>query len=55
MDSTVDPLAPENRLIFADVPRSGACPPLDARYALVSKGELNVTLKRDTTSNVVTR
>ena len=40
MDPTVDPLAPENKLIFATGPLTGTPVPCGARYMVVTKGAL---------------
>ena len=48
MDPTVDPLAPENVLIFATGPLTGTCAPCGSRYMVVTKGALTNCI---TTSN----
>ena len=48
MDPRVEPLAPENRLIFATGPLTGTSASCGARYMVVTKGALNDTI---TTSN----
>jgi aldehyde:ferredoxin oxidoreductase len=48
MDPRVDPLAPENRLIFATGPLTGTPTPCGARYMVVTKGALTNAI---TTSN----
>ncbi len=48
MDPTVDPLSPENKLIFATGPLTGTPVPCGARYMVVTKGALTNAI---TTSN----
>ncbi|MEE3369573.1 MAG: aldehyde ferredoxin oxidoreductase family protein [Planctomycetota bacterium] len=48
MDPTVDPLSPENVLIFATGPLTGTCAPCGSRYMVVTKGALTDCI---TTSN----
>ena len=48
MDPTVDPLSPENKLIFATGPLTGTPAPCGARYMVVTKGALTGAI---TTSN----
>jgi len=48
MDPTVDPLSPENKLIFATGPLTGTPVPCGARYMVVTKGALTDAI---TTSN----
>ncbi|MCR9120383.1 MAG: aldehyde ferredoxin oxidoreductase, partial [bacterium] len=48
MDPTVDPLSPENMLIFATGPLTGTPVPCGARYMVVTKGALTNAI---TTSN----
>ena len=48
LDPTVDPLAPENKLIFATGPLTGTPAPCGARYMVVTKGALTGAI---TTSN----
>ena len=48
MDPTVDPLSPENVLIFATGPLTGTCAPCGSRYMVVTKGALTNCI---TTSN----
>jgi len=48
MDPTVDPLSPENKLIFATGPLTGTPAPCGARYMVVTKGALTDAI---TTSN----
>lgn len=48
MDPTIDPLSPENRLIFATGPLTGTPVPCGARYMVVTKGALTGAI---TTSN----
>ena len=48
MDPATDPLAPDNRLIFATGPLTGTPVPCGARYMVVTKGALTNTI---TTSN----
>jgi len=48
MDPTVDPLSPENKLIFATGPLTGTPVPCGARYMVVTKGVLTGAI---TTSN----
>lgn len=48
MDPAVDPLSPENVLIFATGPLTGTCAPCGARYMVVTKGALTNAI---TTSN----
>ena len=48
MDPTVDPLAPENKMIFATGPLTGTPAPCGARYMVVTKGALTNAI---TTSN----
>jgi aldehyde:ferredoxin oxidoreductase len=48
MDPTVDPLSPENKLIFATGPLTGTPVPTGARYMVVTKGALTNAI---TTSN----
>src|SRR5262245_64714629 len=48
LDPTVDPLAPENKLIFATGPLTGTPAPCGARYMVVTKGALTNAI---TTSN----
>ncbi|MEK6239291.1 MAG: aldehyde ferredoxin oxidoreductase family protein, partial [Planctomycetales bacterium] len=48
MDPTVDPLSPENNLIFATGPLTGTPTPCGARYMVVTKGALTGAV---TTSN----
>ena len=48
MDPTVDPLSPENKLIFATGPLTGTPVPCGARYMVVTKGALTGAI---TTSN----
>jgi aldehyde:ferredoxin oxidoreductase len=40
MDPRTDPLAPENKLIFATGPLTGTPAPCGARYMVVTKGAL---------------
>ncbi|MFT5527190.1 MAG: aldehyde:ferredoxin oxidoreductase, partial [Pirellulaceae bacterium] len=48
LDPTVDPLSPENKLIFATGPLTGTPVPCGARYMVVTKGALTNAI---TTSN----
>lgn len=48
MDPTIDPLSPENKLIFATGPLTGTPAPCGARYMVVTKGALTGAI---TTSN----
>ena len=48
MDPAVDPLSPENKLIFATGPLTGTPAPCGARYMVVTKGALTGAI---TTSN----
>src|SRR3954470_17533157 len=48
MDPRVDPLSPENKLIFATGPLTGTPTPCGARYMVVTKGALTNAI---TTSN----
>ncbi len=48
LDATIDPLAPENKLIFATGPLTGTPAPCGARYMVVTKGALTNAI---TTSN----
>ena len=48
LDPTVDPLAPDNKLIFATGPLTGTPTPCGARYMVVTKGALTNAI---TTSN----
>ena len=48
VDPTVDPLAPENKLIFATGPLTGTPVPCGARYMVITKGALTNAI---TTSN----
>jgi aldehyde:ferredoxin oxidoreductase len=48
VDPRVDPLAPENKLIFASGPLTGTNASCGARYMVITKGALNDTI---TTSN----
>ena len=48
LDPTVDPLSPENKLIFATGPLTGTPAPCGARYMVVTKGALTHAI---TTSN----
>ncbi|MBM4000490.1 MAG: aldehyde ferredoxin oxidoreductase family protein [Planctomycetes bacterium] len=48
LDPTVDPLSPENKLIFATGPLTGTSVPSSARYMVVTKGALTNAI---TTSN----
>ena len=48
MDPTVDPLSPENKIIFATGPLTGTCAPCGSRYMVVTKGALTDAI---TTSN----
>ena len=48
LDPTVDPLAPENKMIFATGPLTGTPAPCGARYMVVTKGALTGAI---TTSN----
>ena len=48
MDPTVDPLSPDNKLIFATGPLTGTPVPCGARYMVVTKGALTNAI---TTSN----
>ena len=48
MDPTVDPLSPDNKLIFATGPLTGTPVPCGARYMVVTKGALTGAI---TTSN----
>lgn len=48
MDPTVDPLSPENKMIFATGPLTGTPSPCGARYMVVTKGALTGAI---TTSN----
>ncbi len=48
MDPTVDPLAPENMMIFVTGPLTGTPAPCGARYMVVTKGALTGAI---TTSN----
>ncbi len=48
LDPTVDPLAPDNKLIFAAGPLTGTPTPCGARYMVVTKGALTNAI---TTSN----
>ena len=48
LDPTVDPLSPENVLIFAAGPLTGTCAPCGSRYMVVTKGALTNCI---TTSN----
>ena len=48
MDPRVDPLAPENKLVFATGPLTGTSASCGARYMVITKGPLNGTI---TTSN----
>ena len=48
LDPTVDPLAPENKIIFATGPLTGTPAPCGARYMVVTKGALTGAI---TTSN----
>jgi len=48
LDPTVDPLGPENKLIFATGPLTGTNTPTGARYMVVTKGPLTGAI---TTSN----
>ena len=48
MDPSVDPLSPENKLIFATGPLTGTPAPCGARYMVVTKGALTGAI---TTSN----
>ena len=48
VDPRVDPLAPENKLIFATGPLTGTPVPCGARYMVVTKGALTNAI---TTSN----
>ena len=48
MDPTVDPLSPENKLIFATGPLTGTPVPCGARYMVITKGALTNAI---TTSN----
>lgn len=48
MDARVDPLSPENKLIFATGPLTGTPTPCGARYMVVTKGALTNAI---TTSN----
>ncbi|MAE63328.1 MAG: aldehyde ferredoxin oxidoreductase [Phycisphaeraceae bacterium] len=48
LDPTVDPLSPENKLIFATGPLTGTPVPCGARYMVVTKGALTGAI---TTSN----
>ena len=40
MDPTVDPLSPENKLIFATGPLTGTCASTGGRYSVITKGPL---------------
>ena len=40
MDPTVDPLSPENKLIFASGPLTGTMSPTGGRWSVVTKGAL---------------
>jgi aldehyde:ferredoxin oxidoreductase len=44
IDPTIDPLSPENKLIFAPGPLSGTFAPSMGRYDVVTKGPLNGTI-----------
>ena len=44
VDPTIDPLGPENKLIFAPGPLSGTMAPSMGRYNVVCKGALNGTV-----------
>ncbi len=44
MDPTVDPLAPDNKLIFATGPLTGTPAPSGGRYMVVTKGPLTGTI-----------
>ena len=44
VDPRVDPLAPENKLIFAPGPLSGTFAPSGGRYNVITKGPLNGTI-----------
>lgn len=48
MDPTVDPLSPENKMIFATGPLTGTSAPCGSRYMVVTKGALTNAI---TTSN----
>ena len=48
MDPTVDPLSPDNVLIFAAGPLTGTCAPCGSRYMVITKGALTNCI---TTSN----
>jgi aldehyde:ferredoxin oxidoreductase len=48
LDPTIDPLAPENKMIFANGPLTGTPVPCGARYMVVTKGALTDAI---TTSN----
>ena len=48
LDPTVDPLAPENKMIFATGPLTGTPAPCGSRYMVVTKGALTGAI---TTSN----
>ena len=48
MDPTVDPLSPDNKIIFATGPLTGTCAPCGSRYMVVTKGALTNAI---TTSN----
>ena len=48
MDPTVDPLSPENKLLFVTGPLTGTSAPCGARYMVVTKGALTNAI---TTSN----
>jgi aldehyde:ferredoxin oxidoreductase len=48
MDPTVDPLSPDNKMIFATGPLTGTSAPCGARYMVVTKGALTGAI---TTSN----
>jgi len=44
IDPTIDPLSPENKLIFAPGPLTGSYAPSGGRYNVVTKGPLNGTI-----------
>src|SRR6266849_10093374 len=48
LNPRVDPLSPDNKLIFATGPLTGTPTPCGARYMVITKGPLTVTI---TTSN----